>query len=48
MKTKVARFVIPARALPYDPELEKFADRIAEAIDAFFVLRELKRKPIVH
>ena len=48
MKTKVQRFVIPAQSLVYDSELEEFSERIAQAVDAFFALRELKRRPVIN
>lgn len=48
MKTKVQRFVIPAQSLVYDSELEEFSERIAQAVDAFFALRELKSRPVIN
>lgn len=48
MKTRVQRFVIPAQSIVYDSELEEFSERIAQAVDAFFAMRELKGKPVIN
>ena len=48
MKTKVQRFVIPASSLVYDSELEEFSERISQAVDAVFALRELRSRPVIN